>query len=59
MRLSRSRRDDGHIPPPLLEDNEREEMEGWGQSNPEALPGDEMHHDGAMKMIMGVGIHNG
>ena len=33
--------DDERIPPPLLEDNEHEEVEGWGESNPEALPGDE------------------
>ena len=35
--------DDECIPPPLLEDNEHEEMEGWGESNPEVPPGDEMH----------------
>ena len=34
-------RDDERVPPPLLEDKEHEEVEGWGESNPEALPGDE------------------
>ena len=33
--------DDERIPPPLLEDNEHEEMEGWGESNPKVPPGDE------------------
>ena len=41
--------DDECIPPPLLEDNEHEEVEGWGKSNPEALPGDEMHGHGKAK----------
>ena len=35
--------DDEHIPPPLLEENECEEVEGRGESNPEVPPGDEMH----------------
>ena len=38
--------DDEHIPPPFLEDNEHEEVEGQGESNPEAPPGDEMHGRG-------------
>ena len=38
--------DDEHIPPPLLEDKEREEVEGRGESNPEVPPGDEMHRWG-------------
>ena len=33
--------DDECIPRPLLEDNEHEEVEGWGESNLEALPGNE------------------
>ena len=32
---------DEHIPPPLLEDNECGEVEGQGEPNPEAPPGDE------------------
>ena len=34
--------DDEHILPPLLEDNDCEEVEGRGESNPEAPSGDEM-----------------
>ena len=28
------------------EEDECEEVEGWGESNPEALPGDKMHGQG-------------
>ena len=38
--------DDKGIPPPLLEDNECEEVKGWGESNPEVPPGDEMRGHG-------------
>ena len=34
--------DDECIPPPLLEDNECEEMKALWESNPEAPPGNEM-----------------
>ena len=43
---------DEHIPPPLLEDNECEEVEGWGKSNPEAPPGNETHGWGEAKPEM-------
>ena len=43
--------DDKHIPPPLLED-EHEEVEGQGESNPEAPPGDEMRRWGEAKPEM-------
>ena len=33
--------EDECIPPPLLEDNECGQVEGWGESNPEAPPGNE------------------
>ena len=44
--------DDKHIPPPLLEDNEREEVKGWGESNPKAPPGNETcrHGEGEPEM---------
>ena len=41
-------------------EDERKEVEGWGESNPKAPPGDEMLRWGeAEPEIVGVGIHNG